>query len=333
MLKMWPRTSSSIWTALLRTTLKVRLECQIQTFTFNRSQRNHTRTRISTIMDSSHKINLLTTMKLMITWFPRAQWCKMRRTRLPIKWEVILLTLFKLKRRKVAEIPPILWAKVEIDQLLLKMVKDWKLQTFSTKLWPRSLGVKIESYSLWLTKRRSQTLNHSISSSHNWETITQWACSLHLKHAIISMKLLKSKWCRRISVESAVSVRYKMIIQPKCSLHTTWSNPTKWLRWIISSNQTIVHLNLDKTKSRDLWLHRSICQPLLQTMDCKDSLHSLSRNRNSSLSSQIISSTECQAPCHSIISQQLRITRNMETNHLSLKCKDTDFLPLISPPT
>jgi len=255
MLKMWPKTSSSTWTALLKTTLRVKLVCQMQTFTSNKSQLNRTWTRISISMDFNHKINLHTTMKLMITWFQRAQWCKTRRMRLPTQWDLTVLTLFKSNLRKLAEMP-LLTAEAEIGQLRLKMVKDLRPPTFSTKLWLKSLGVKIENSSLLLTKRRSQTLNHSILNSHNCQTITQWECSLHLKHALISLKLLKSKWCRtRTSAVSADSVKHKTTTQLKCSLHSTWSQLT---RWTTSTTQALAHLSsasLIKIQSKDLlWL-------------------------------------------------------------------------------
>lgn len=237
MLKMWPKTSSSTWTALLKVTLRLKLACQMQTFTSNRSQLNHSWIRISISMDFSLKINLLTTMRLMITWSLRARWCITRRTRPPTQWDLTAQTPSRSNQRKVEETPPILTARVEIGQIPIKMVKDLKHPTFSTRLWLKSSGAKIENCSLWLTKRRSQMLNHSILNSHNCRIKTQWECSLLLRPALISMKLLRSRWCIRTS---AVSVKLKMTIPLKCSLHTTSSQLT---RWTTSSTQTLLHLN------------------------------------------------------------------------------------------
>ena len=156
MLRTSPRISTSILIMLLMEMPSKTSTCNSRMFLVNtvRIQVTISWIKISIIMVSSNKINSPYQMIwATILLIRKAQWFIMRL--LTHTEETAPMVLLRTSKGTV-ETNLVLLAAPERDRHLTKtrMVKDWELKTSSIKLWPRSFKVKIESFSLWSTKRR-----------------------------------------------------------------------------------------------------------------------------------------------------------------------------------
>lgn len=206
MLKTWPKTSSSTSIALQMDNLMPRISCLRTLWTLKWVLHFSHRPQLSQwIPISSSQDTLISNLKkllLMIMSSKRVLWLT---TRPLIHIEIKALLIWS---QGAKETPRTLRPGLERDQLRTRLVKDWKPLIFSTRQWHKLSKEKTESCSLSLT-------------SESWQInqLNSDQCTLLLKQALTSLKLLKSR-----RTNSTLILRINLLkckphswrLQPKC---------------------------------------------------------------------------------------------------------------------